>query len=69
MMKRREESPGASSSAVQARGLVAATPAAGIRVIFRWFWPATRPYRGRLLASLLLVAVGPFLDTAQVWMF
>jgi ATP-binding cassette subfamily B protein len=68
-MKRREESPGASSSAVQARGLVAATPAAGIRVIFRWFWPATRPYRGRLLASLLLVAVGPFLDTAQVWMF
>lgn len=48
---------------------MAATPAAGIRVIFRWFWPATRPYRGRLLASLLLVAVGPFLDTAQVWMF
>ena len=38
-------------------------------VIFRWFWPATRPYRGRLLASVLLVAVGPFLDTAQIWMF
>jgi ATP-binding cassette, subfamily B, bacterial len=63
------ESPKASSSAVQARGSVAATPAAGIRVIFRWFWPATRPYRGRLFASLLLVAVGPFFDTAQVWMF
>jgi ABC-type multidrug transport system fused ATPase/permease subunit len=38
-------------------------------VVFRWFWPATRPYRGRLLVSLLLVAVGPFLDTAQIWMF
>ena len=63
------KSPRASSSAVQARGSVAATPTAGIRVIFRWFWPATRPYRGRLFASLLLVAVGPFFDTAQVWMF
>ena len=69
MTKRREEHPGGSSSAVQTKGSVAATPTAGIRVIFRWFWPATRPYRGRLLASLLLVAVGPFLDTAQVWMF
>jgi ATP-binding cassette subfamily B protein len=48
---------------------VAPAPAAGMWVIFRWFWPATRPYRGRLLASLLLVAVGPFLDTAQIWMF
>lgn len=69
MTKRRKEHPGGSASAVQAKGSVAATPTAGIRVIFRWFWPATRPYRGRLLASLLLVAVGPFLDTAQVWMF
>jgi ABC-type multidrug transport system fused ATPase/permease subunit len=42
---------------------------AGIRKIFRIFWPATRPYRGRLLLSLLLVAVGPFLDTAQIWMY
>jgi ABC-type multidrug transport system fused ATPase/permease subunit len=42
---------------------------ASIRTIFRRFWPATRPYRGRLLVSLLLVAVVPFLDTAQVWMF
>lgn len=33
------------------------------------FWPATRPYRGRLLLSLLLVGVGPFLDTAQIWMY
>ncbi|HKS52840.1 MAG TPA: ABC transporter ATP-binding protein [Pseudonocardiaceae bacterium] len=38
-------------------------------MIFRWFWPATRPYRGRLLISLILVCVGPFVDTAQIWMF
>jgi ATP-binding cassette subfamily B protein len=38
-------------------------------VIFRFFWPATRPYRGRLLISLLLVCVSPFVDTAQIWMF
>jgi ATP-binding cassette, subfamily B, bacterial len=44
-------------------------PRVGFRVIFRWFWPATRPYRGRLLVSLLLVAVGPFLDVAQIWVF
>lgn len=44
-------------------------PRAGVRVIFGWFWPATEPYRGRLLVSLLLVTVGPVLDTAQVWLF
>jgi ATP-binding cassette, subfamily B, bacterial len=48
---------------------VAATPPAGFRVIFRRFWPATRLYRGRLLISLLLVGVGPVLDTAQIWVF
>jgi ATP-binding cassette, subfamily B, bacterial len=52
-----------------ARGLVRHAPRVGLRVIFGWFWPATRPYRGRLLVSLLLVAVGPFLDVTQIWMF
>src|SRR5437588_1099705 len=51
------------------RGSVVPADVAGIRKIFRMFWPATRPYRGRLLLSLLLVAVGPFLDTAQIWMY
>jgi len=66
-----KQRPGGSSSAAQAtpRASVAEAPVAGIRLIFRWFWPSTRPYRGRLLVSLLLVAVGPVLDTAQVWMF
>jgi hypothetical protein len=39
----------------------------GIWAVFLAFWPSTRPYRGRLLLSLLLVAIGPFLDTAQIW--
>ncbi|MGH3672616.1 MAG: ABC transporter ATP-binding protein, partial [Pseudonocardiaceae bacterium] len=50
-------------------GSVAPVPPASIRVIFRWFWPATKPYRGRLLLSLILVAVVPFFATAQIWMF
>jgi ATP-binding cassette, subfamily B, bacterial len=69
--KQRDEYPGRQSSAGKPafNGSVAPAPAAGIRAIFRWFWPATRPYRGRLLISLLLVGVAPFLDTAQIWMF
>jgi ATP-binding cassette, subfamily B, bacterial len=69
--KQRDELPDRSFSAakVTSAGSVAAVPPAGIRAVFRWFWPAIRPYRGRLLISLLLVVVGPFLDTAQIWMF
>ncbi|HEY2191438.1 MAG TPA: ABC transporter ATP-binding protein [Actinomycetospora sp.] len=39
-----------------------------IPAIFRFFWPATRAYRGRLAAGLVLVMIGPLLDTAQIWM-
>jgi ATP-binding cassette subfamily B protein len=48
---------------------VALAPRITLGAIFRRFWPATRPYRGRLLISLLLVCVGPLVDTAQIWMF
>ncbi len=54
---------------VTPRGLVPPSPAASIRTVFRTFWPSTKPYRGRVLLSLLLVAVGPFLDTAQIWIY
>ncbi|HEY2564254.1 MAG TPA: ABC transporter ATP-binding protein, partial [Acidimicrobiales bacterium] len=37
--------------------------------LFRRFWPYTRPFRGRLWITVLLVAVGPILDTAGIWMF
>ena len=46
-----------------------AVPDVGFRVIFRWFWPATRPYRGRMLISLLLVGVVTWLDIAHIWVF
>jgi ABC-type multidrug transport system fused ATPase/permease subunit len=71
LTKRRDEHPDRRSSADEAtpNGSTAPTPPAGIRTIFRWFWPATRPYRGRLLLSLLLVAFVPFLEAAQIWMF
>ncbi|HEX6403724.1 MAG TPA: ABC transporter ATP-binding protein [Pseudonocardiaceae bacterium] len=71
MTKQQGEPPARDSPAGCAapRGPVAPADAAGIRKIFRTFWPATRRYRGRLLLSLLLVAVGPFLDTAQIWMY
>jgi ATP-binding cassette subfamily B protein len=65
----RDEQPDQAAGRGTTSGSVDPAPAAGIRMIFRSFWPATRPYRGRLLISLLLVAVGPFLDTAQIWMF
>ena len=71
MTKQQGEPPARDSPAGCAapRGPVGPADAAGIRKIFRTFWPATRRYRGRLLLSLLLVAVGPFLDTAQIWMY
>ena len=71
MTKRQDEHPDQRSSLDEATpgGSTAPAPPAGIRTIFRWFWPATRPYRGRLLLSLLLVAFVPFLEAAQIWMF
>lgn len=71
LTKRRDEHQGRRASADEATPgkSTAPAPPAGIRTIFRWFWPATRPYRGRLLLGLLLVAVVPFLEAAQIWMF
>ena len=37
--------------------------------ILRRFWPYTRPFRARLVITVVLVAVGPLLDTASIWMF
>ena len=50
-------------------GSVAATPPLGSGLFSAGFGP--RPARTVVACSLvfLLVAVGPFLDTAQVWMF
>ena len=40
-----------------------------IRHIFKRFWPDTKPFRGRMFLSLLLVAVGPALGTLNIYLF
>src|ERR1700754_4654185 len=51
------------------RNLLEGTPPVGLRTIFRRFWPETRAFRGRVWASLLLVAAGPLLSAATIWLF
>jgi ATP-binding cassette, subfamily B, bacterial len=48
---------------------VGEAPQARMRTIFRRFWPDTRPFRGRMLLSLLLVPVSPALTTASIYLF
>jgi ATP-binding cassette, subfamily B, bacterial len=50
-------------------GDVKNAPSLPIRTVFARFWPMTKPYRGRLLVCLLLVATGPFVDAAGLWLF
>ena len=40
-----------------------------MRQVFARFWPLTRPFRLRLAACLLFVAVGPAMDAAGIWIF
>jgi ABC-type multidrug transport system fused ATPase/permease subunit len=49
--------------------LVAQAPPVPVREIVRRFWPLTRPYRRYLWLGLLLVALVPVLETAQIWLF
>jgi ATP-binding cassette subfamily B protein len=49
--------------------LVAAAPAVSLRVIFARFWPFTAPYRRRIAAGLLLLAIVPVVEAAQIWLF
>ena len=44
-------------------------PHVPVRTIFRRFWPDTRPFRGRMLLSLLLVPLPPALTAAGVYLF
>jgi ATP-binding cassette, subfamily B, bacterial len=44
-------------------------PPVRIRTMFARFWPDTRPFRGRMLLSLLLVPIGPALATGSVYLF
>jgi ATP-binding cassette subfamily B protein len=49
--------------------LVERAPRLKVRAIFRRFWPETRPFRGRMVLSLLLAAAGPALATVSIWLF
>jgi subfamily B ATP-binding cassette protein MsbA len=50
-------------------GLVAAAPAMPVREVFRRFWPYARPYRRWLPVILVLVALGPAIEAATIWMY
>ncbi|MDQ4102603.1 MAG: ABC transporter ATP-binding protein/permease [Actinomycetota bacterium] len=49
--------------------LVEVAPTAGLREIYRRFWPDARPYWRWLWLSLLLVLVTPVVDAAAILMF
>ena len=49
--------------------LVAQAPPVPVREIVRRFWPDARPFRRYLLLGLILVAIVPAVETAQIWLF
>lgn len=49
--------------------LVAAAPHVRIRAIVRRFWPLARPYRKPWAAGLVLAALLPAVEAAEIWLF
>jgi ABC-type multidrug transport system fused ATPase/permease subunit len=49
--------------------LVAAAPSVRIRAIIRRFWPLARPYRKPWIAGLILAALLPAVEAAEIWLF
>jgi ABC-type multidrug transport system fused ATPase/permease subunit len=49
--------------------VVAAAPPVPIRTLFARFWPDARPYRRWLVVGLVLAALIPAVELAQVWLF
>jgi ATP-binding cassette, subfamily B, bacterial len=50
-------------------GLVEAAPGVPPRELLRRFWPFARPYRRAIVAGLLLVALIPAVQAAEIWLF
>ena len=48
---------------------VDAAPSLPLREVVRRFWPDARPFRWWLLPLLLVVAAGPALETATIWLY
>ncbi|CAN5320464.1 N/A [soil metagenome] len=55
--------------AVEGLGLVPAAPPVPVREIFRRFWPYARPFRGWLLLGLVVIALVPAIEAAEIWLF
>jgi ATP-binding cassette subfamily B protein len=49
--------------------LVAAAPSVSPRELLRRFWPFARPYRLAVAAGVILVALLPAVQAAEIWMF
>jgi ATP-binding cassette subfamily B protein len=49
--------------------LVAAAPAVPIRAVVRRFWPLARPFRRVFFAGLVLAALLPAVEAAEIWIF
>ena len=48
---------------------MAEAPTVPVREIVRRFWPYARPFRRYLWLALVLVALVPVVETAQIWLF
>ena len=49
--------------------VVAAAPAVAVRAVVRRFWPLARPYRKQFAAGIVLAALLPAVEAAEVWLF
>jgi ABC-type multidrug transport system fused ATPase/permease subunit len=49
--------------------VVAAAPAVPLREVVRRFWPLARPFRRPFAAGLLLAALLPAVEAAEIWLF
>lgn len=45
------------------------TPTVSPREVIGRFWPAVRPYRGRLAVVLVLAMIGPLLETLSISLY
>jgi ATP-binding cassette subfamily B protein len=57
------------AGAEEGEEVVAAAPVVPVREVFSRFWPYARPYRRWLPLILVLVALGPAIEAATIWMY
>ena len=49
--------------------VVAAAPAVAVREVVRRFWPLAKPYRKPFAAGIVLAALLPAVEAAEIWLF